>query len=167
MSQVDAYCKGCQYIGTNSYGKWCRYNDVTGHVRGCPAGAGCNRYIAGPTKRVPDAAIFAHKIPEKKKKSTPVPEIQKKDKKTPMTPEEAYERDKELRRERAVKYKQKAQGKQRDAIKAFQAEHGYNNKQLAELIGIHPSHLTKWIAEYNPANWEKLEAVGIHKPEGR
>lgn len=164
MSQVDAYCKGCQYNATNSYGRWCSFYDVTGQLRGCPAGNGCTRYAQGPKKYSPNYAAFAHSISEKKPKVEEKPPKPKRP--PPMTPEEAYARDLELRKERAVKYKAKAQGKQREAIKTFQTAHGYNNKQMAELIGIHPSHLTKWIAEYAPANWDKLEAVGIHRPEG-
>ena len=83
-----------------------------------------------------------------------------------MTPEEAYERDLELRRVRAARYKEKAQGRQRDAINAFKKEHGYTTQQLAELLGVHPSYLGKWLIEYCPANWEKLAILGIEKPEG-
>lgn len=161
-SVVDSYCNGCQYLGTNSYGKWCRYNDVTGHARGCPAGAECKRYIAGVHKRVPNAFAFEHKVPEKKPKEDPPP----KPKRVPMTPEQAYEREKARKRETARKYREKAQGRQRAAIMAYKEATGDSNYQISLKIGISESHIQKWVNEYVPANWDKLAIIGIEKPEG-
>lgn len=43
---MNPYCKGCVYRkpleGPNSF-RICAYSLVTGHLRGCPAGAGCTR----------------------------------------------------------------------------------------------------------------------------
>ena len=165
MSQVDAYCKGCQYLGTNFYGKWCRYNDVTGHTRGCPAGTGCDKYAAGPTKCVPNAAIYEHKIPEKKPKPAPT-QPPKKEKKPPLTQEEIYEREKNRKREAAVRLREKAQGRQRAAIAAYKQATGDSNYQISLKIGVSESSVAKWANEYAPANWGKLAILGIEKPTG-
>ena len=163
MSQVDAFCKGCQYIGTNSYGKWCRYNDVTGHMRGCPAGEGCIRYSQGPAKHIPNASPFASAYAKKQTVAEPKP---KKEKKPPMTPEERYEREKDRKRQTAKELQEKAQGRQRAAIMAYKEATGDSNYKISLKIGVHESTINKWVNEYAPANWDKLAILGVAKPEG-
>ena len=163
MSQVDAYCKGCQYLGTNSFGKWCRFNDVTGSIRGCPAGQGCTRYAAGPKKHSPNYAAFEHPIPEKKQKDVEKPQKQKRP--PPMTPEEAYERTKARKRQLAKEFHAKAQGRQRAVLLAYKQEHGYSNYDLSIKLGVCESTINRWVTEYVPADWEKLATIGIEKPK--
>lgn len=163
MSQVDSFCKGCQYIGTNSYGKWCRYNDVTGHMRGCPAGEGCIRYSNGPAKHIPNASPFASAYA---KKQTVADSKPKKEKKPAQTPEERYEKSKIRKRELAQEYRAKAKGKQRAAILAYKEEHGYSNRDMSFKLGVCESTINKWVTEYVPADWDVLAKVGIQKPEG-
>lgn len=162
-SVVDSYCKGCQYLGSNSYGKWCRYNDVTGHVRGCPAGKDCIRYLKGPAKHTPNASPFASAYSKKQASSEIKP---KKEKKPPMTPEERYEHDKARKRQRARELQEKAQGRQRAAIAAYKEATGDSNYQISLKIGVHESTVNKWANEYVPADWSKLAILGIQKPEG-
>lgn len=160
MSQVDAYCKGCQYLGTNSYGKWCRYNDVTGHVRGCPAGKDCIRYLKGPAKHTPNASPFASAY-AKKQAADAI-----KENKAPQTPEERAKRDKERKRNAAIAYRAKANGRQRAVIIAYKEAHGLSNSSLGDKIGVCESTINKWVTEYVPSDWNKLAILGIKKPEG-
>ena len=164
MSQVDAYCKGCQYLGTNSFGKWCRFNDVTGSIRGCAAGQGCTRYATGPKKHSPNYAAFAHPIPEKKQKDAEIP--QKPMRPPPMTPEERYERSKAKKRDAAKEYRAKAQGRQRAVLVAYKEKYGLSNRQMSDKVGVCESTINRWVTEYVPADWDKLATVGIQKPEG-
>ena len=83
-----------------------------------------------------------------------------------MTPEEAYEREKERRREATKEFRAKSQGRQRAAILAYKEETGESNYTIADKIGISESRFRKWLTEYAPANWEKLAILGIKKPEG-
>lgn len=46
---VDPYCNGCIYRGNYNI---CDYLLVTGELRGCPAGKGCNKRSAGRKKRL-------------------------------------------------------------------------------------------------------------------
>ena len=156
MSQVDAYCKGCRYLGTNSYGKWCRYNDMTGHVRGCQAGLGCLRHTnpsaAGSVEEVLSGQ--SHKKPSKPWRPPA------------GSPEEAYEREKVRRKAAAQEYKAKANGRQRAVIIAYKEATGDSNYEISKKIGISEGRVQKWITEYAPANWDKLAIIGISKPEG-
>lgn len=152
-SVVDSTCKGCAYLVTCSFGKCCNYSIITGHSRGCHAGAECTRYD-GPPRTPP------------KQKAHLSPEEQKKERRTAMTPEEAYEREKAKKRERAKRYRAKAQGRQRSAIAAYKAETGYSNNKIALLLGIPESRVQKWSYEYGPADWDLLAKIGIIKPEG-
>lgn len=163
MSQVDAYCKGCQYLGTNSYGKWCRYNDVTGHVRGCPAGEGCVQYSRGPAKHIPNASPFASAYA--KRKTTADKDKPSGEKTSRMTPEEAYERSKARKREAAKEFRAKTNGRQRAVILAYKQEHGYSNYDLSIKLGVCESTVNRWVTEYVPADWDKLAILGIEKPK--
>lgn len=163
MSQVDAYCKGCQYLGTNSYGKWCRYNDITGHVRGCPAGEGCVQYSCGPAKHIPNASPFASAYA--KRKTTADKDKPNGEKTSRMTPEERYERSKAKKRDAAKEYRAKAQGRQRAVLVAYKEKYGLSNRQMSDKVGVCESTINRWVTEYVPADWEKLATIGIEKPK--
>ena len=52
MTSCDRACNGCNYLSRNSSGKHgtrrtCDYILITGHRRGCPAGAGCTQKRVG------------------------------------------------------------------------------------------------------------------------
>ena len=158
-SVVDSYCKGCQYLSTVSGGRNCNYNFITGRLRGCPAGKGCKRHTN------PVYAYNNDKAPAVKK-TAPPPKPSPKRKRPVMTPEEAYEREKYLKREAAKRFREKAQGKQRAAIMEYKEKTGESNVTIAAKVGISESQFQKWVLEYVPANWDKLAIVGIKKPEG-
>lgn len=83
-----------------------------------------------------------------------------------MTLEEAYEKDRNRKREAAAKYRAHAQGRQTAAIDAYKKAHGLTNVQLAEIVGVNKSVMWRWATEYTPANWDKLAVIGIEKPPG-
>lgn len=160
---VDAYCKGCIYLGTNSMGKCCDYNYITGKARGCPAGDGCTKRLIGSKKRyVPSLFAASAKAkpvpPEPKKKGRPRREL---------PPDvKPYERERVLRHMAAEEFKERAQGRQRAAILAYKEEHNATYKDIATQIGVYKSTVQKWCCEYAPANWELLAKIGIQRPEG-
>ena len=45
------YCRKCIYLSCAGNEKTCDYIGKTGHMRGCPAGVGCNRRVNGEKKR--------------------------------------------------------------------------------------------------------------------
>ena len=160
---VDAYCKGCIYLGTNSMGKCCDYNYVTGKVRGCPAGDGCTKRLTGSKKRYAPS-LFAASAKAKPDPSEP----KKKGRPRRELPPDVkpYDRERVRRRIASEEYKAKAQGRQRAAIVEYKIKNNATYEDIANLIGVHKSTVQKWCNEYKPANWALLETIGIHKPEG-
>ena len=155
-STVDATCKGCQYLGSSSFGKICNYSSIVGHMRGCHAGAECTKY-SGPPRQKPDP------IKEATPKAPPPP--------TPhrpkgMSPEEAYARDQAARKRRIQRNRERLQGRQKAAIVAYKEETGMTNAMIAYAIGVKESRVQRWCNEYIEADWELLSKVGIEKPEG-
>lgn len=162
---VDAYCKGCAYLGTNSMGKACDYNYITGRVRGCPAGAGCFRRELG-TRRKSSLSITSAKHADHAKKAAIESKKIGRPRKSEKELEETYARQLERKRQAAEKYRGKAQGRQRAALMEYKAQHNASCRDIAEKIGVNPSTVQKWCTEYVPAKWELLEKIGITKPEG-
>lgn len=60
MSELGAYCKGCDHLKPTGSGKTCDYMLDTGRRRPCPAGEGCTEH----TKRQPDKKKRKGSIPE-------------------------------------------------------------------------------------------------------
>lgn len=59
----DEYCKGCMYCSkypslTLPVEDGCDYNFVTGKMRGCPAGEGCNKKKTGVSRQRPLTIIY-------------------------------------------------------------------------------------------------------------
>ena len=162
---VDAYCKGCVYLGTNSMGKGCDYNYLTGKVRGCPAGNGCIRREYGTRRRF-SLSITSAKHAEHSKKAT----IESKKIGRPRKPAEELDdtraRDLERKRRAAEEFRAIAQGRQREAIVAYKVQHNASSRDIAELVGVNPSTVQKWCTEYIPAKWDLLAKIGIKKPDG-
>lgn len=171
-SVVDAYCKGCHYRGTVSGGRCCNFYAATGQLRGCPAGEGCIRHTG--KKQIAEPPPLPEPIPMPVPEPTPEPEPapaappppKKREYIRGRTLEEAYERDKERKRERAAAFKAKAQGRQRAVLLAYKEETGYSNGYIATKIGVSEGQFRKWLREYGPADWEKLAVIGVEKPEG-
>ena len=163
---VDGYCKGCIYLVSISTGKCCNYFEVKHERRGCPAGNGCKRRAMRPGKR-PSTQLAPIEKPAAAR-STPktVAEESKGQRRTALTPEEAYERDKARVKQKAIEYREKAQGRQRAALADYKQRTGDSNYQISLKIGISESTVRKWCIEYKPANWEKLAILGIKRPEG-
>ena len=161
----DAYCKGCAYLGTNSMGKCCDYNFVTGKVRGCPAGEGCNRREYGPRRRY----TFSFGTPQNAENARKSSITSGKSGRPRKPPEELDEKQaKQLERKRlaAEACRAKAQGRQREVLMAYKAKHNVSCADIAYKIGVNPSTVQKWCTEYMPARWDLLEKIGIQKPEG-
>jgi hypothetical protein len=160
---VDAYCKGCIYLGTNSMGKCCDYNYVTGKARRCPAGDGCTKRLIGSKKRyVPSLFAASEKAkpdpPEPKKKGRPRREL---------PPDvKPYDRERVRRRMAREEHKKMANGRQRASIMAYKDANNATYKDIAAQLGVNESTIQKWCCEYVPANWELLAKIGIQRPEG-
>lgn len=162
---VDAYCKGCIYLGTNSMGKACDFNYITGKVRGCPAGNGCVRRELG-TRRKFVFGVVSPKHADNSKKATIESKKIGRPRKPPEELEETHAKRLERRRNAAEAYRAIAKGRQRDAIMAYKVANNASCKDIADRIGVNPSTVQKWCTEYVPARWDLLEKIGITKPEG-
>lgn len=158
---VDSYCKGCVYLIRIYYGKGCNFSSVTGHSRGCKSGTGCTQRQYGKKKR--QVSSFGDSIigaSTTKKAPTPKP------KKPPETEAEYLERRRLDKQRSAARTRARLQGRQHDAIQAFKDENGYSNRDLSEMLGVSESTVQKWCSEYQSAQWDRLESIGIKKPEG-
>ena len=162
---VDAYCKGCSYLGTNSMGKCCDYNYLTGQVRGCPAGNGCTRRVFG-TRRKFTLSLTSARHAENSKKAVIESKQVGRPRKTAAELSDAHAKELERKRQAAEAYRAKAQGRQREALMAYKVQHNASSKDIAKLIGANASTVQKWCTEYIPAKWDLLEKIGITKPEG-
>lgn len=156
---VDAYCKGCAYLGTNSMGKCCDYNYITGMVRGCPAGNGCTQRLIGAKRKYAPLAYTSPKHVDSAKKAAIAS-------KTIGRPK-GYGLEPRIRRQKITEnLRAEMQGRQREAILAYKMEHNASSQDIAELIGVHPSTVQKWCNEVRPARWDLLAKLGIQKPKG-
>lgn len=162
---VDAYCKGCIYLGTTSVGKCCDYNYLTGKARGCPGGEGCVRRELGTRKKYGLSITTAKHAANSKKASIESKKIGR-PRKSAEELDDTRARELERKRKAAEEYRAIAQGRQREAIMAYKAQHNASSRDIADLIGVNPSTVQKWCTEYVPAKWELLEKIGITKPEG-
>lgn len=163
---VDAYCKGCAYLGTNSMGKCCDYNYITGKVRGCPAGEGCERRDIGAKRRYTLSFASKEKHRENSKKASITANGIGRPKGKETSELEEYDKER-LRKKRAREANRaKLQGRQRAVIMEYKIANNASCRDIAERIGIHESTVQKWCNEYQPARWDLLEKIGIKKPEG-
>lgn len=162
---VDAYCKGCIYLGTTSVGKCCDYNYLTGKARGCPGGEGCVRREFGTRRRFSLSITSAKHADHSKKSSIESKKIGR-PRKSAEELDDTRARELERKRKAAEKYRAIAQGRQREAIMAYKAQHNASSKDIATLIGVNPSTVQKWCTEYIPAKWDLLAKIGIKKPKG-
>ena len=162
---VDAFCKGCAYLSTNSMGKCCDYNYITGKVRGCPSGEGCTKREFGAKRRY-SMSITSAKHAENAKKAAISSKKMGRPRKELPPGVKPYDRERVRRRMATEEFKAIARGRQRAAILAYKMEHNASYKDIAGMIGVHESTVQKWCNEYKPANWELLGKIGITKPEG-
>ena len=53
MNSTDyAYRRKCIYLSGSDHQRTCDYFLITGNLRGCPGGVGCNRRVNGKKKRL-------------------------------------------------------------------------------------------------------------------
>lgn len=140
----DTKCRSCMYASTlGNMSVVCNYLLVTGNRRGCPAGKGCERYIKGKHAIAIDNSVAPRKKPAAKK---PVDQ-----------------------REKKRRYRERTQamwqGRQHDAIQAWCQENKVSYTKLARMLGVSETTVAYWAKEYAPARWDKLEKLGIRKPE--
>lgn len=162
---VDAYCKGCIYLGTTSKGKCCDFNYLTMQSRGCPAGDGCVRREYGMRRKF-NLSITGAKHAENSKRSSIESKKIGRPRKDIEELDDAHARELRRKRKAAEEYRAIAQGRQREAIMAYKAQHNASSRDIATLIGVNPSTVQKWCTEYVPAKWDLLAKIGIQKPEG-
>lgn len=155
MSVVTKYCNGCVYLGKLSGTPCCMYSDVTGHTRRCAAGDGCDKRVLGKRKYAPNyfSIPSAPSNPPMKKTVDNLDE------------HEFYAKECNRKREMAEKNRALLQGRQKAAITEFRESHGWTVKEMAKRLGVRDATLSKWITEYNKANWEVLGKVGLSKPD--
>lgn len=161
MSVCDGYCRGCVYRSSAGSNVTCDHLLITGHARGCPAGAGCTRRTLGNKELSPGQLIFM--LP-------PAPsefkEPEKKEPRTKQTAEEAAEKSRETHRRHYWKIKAELAGKQRAALLEFKKASGYTNRTMALALGVGVGTVNGWMQESRAADWKKLEHIGCEKPEG-
>lgn len=155
MSVCDKTCRGCAYGSvTSMWGISCNYILVTGHPRGCPAGAGCTRRLTGDRLLTVDQLIM---MPLRAVKPT-----EKRREKKQETPEE-----RSARRHRYMEHvREQLAGRQREVIVKYRDEHRLTTREMAQMIGVNVKTLDSWACERCRAKWEKLEPLGIARPEG-
>jgi len=79
VSVCDEACRGCAYQGTAGSTMCCDHLLITGHARGCPAGAGCTRRTKGKRRMSIEALIArARDLPKPKPKPLPPAEPKRK-----------------------------------------------------------------------------------------
>ena len=162
---VTRYRAGCFYLVRNVNGPGCDFSVITGELRGCPAGDGCTRRDLGKiSPHLADAQKSWADFERQKRKPKPTPKSEQ----LPVVAsvEATRERDRRKKTLEKERTKAKCQGRQRKAIMDFLAATGMTHRELAELAGVSPGTLDKWAYECSLANWGKLAAAGIEKPEG-
>lgn len=158
----DETCRQC--IFRSSLYSWpiCDYIGITGHRRGCPPGKGCTRRIVGLKGRSISQLIFlgqaaAVQAETRRRGRPPGPQ---------PTLEEIRERRK---RYKAVSYERiraALGGRQAAVLKAYKKSNGLTIQTMADRVGVSRVVMSKWMEERQIANWDKLAALGIQKPEG-
>lgn len=156
MSLVDSYCEGCAYLGKLSGIPYCAFCDATGHMRGCSAGTGCTRRAHGERAYSPNHFSFERQNERKPERKA----------KLELSDAELSIKESLRKKEAAARNRAMLQGRQREAILNYRNSHGLDTRTLAEMVGVKTSTLEKWISEYNKADWDKLAAIGLPKPEG-
>lgn len=170
MATVDRSCAGCVYLVRAHYGPSCDYLTITGQRRGCPAGKGCTQRKTGP-RPVSVTADLNSWVSYTRKQAKEAERAQK----AAQTAQRArqrqdYEdmamREAERKSEERRRYRAQAQGRQRAAIEEALERLGISRREFCRRCGIAPSTLSRWITECCPANWFRLEEMGVVKPEG-
>ena len=155
MSLCDATCRSCIYSTVlSTFGVVCNYILVTGNRRGCAAGRGCERKIAGDHAITIDELLYRGQMPEQPKKE--------KDKRN----HGQYRYNPEQKKGYHKRNQELLAGRQREPIVRFCKEHKVTYAQIADVIGTSATTVQYWAKEYTPARWDKLAALGIEKPEG-
>ena len=147
MSLCDDTCRPCIYSGVLTEGVCCNYILITGNRRGCPAGKGCERRVVGDRRMTIDAAILNPAKATAPKKAPPS--------------RHAQEHKRSVRRVR-----DELNGRQHAAIEAYRAAHGTSFRKMALALGLNYKTLDSWVQERCRADWHRLAALGIQKPEG-
>ena len=160
MSVCDGYCRGCSYRSTAGSFVTCDYFLITGHARGCPAGAGCKRRTLGNKELSPGQLIFMLP-PAKSEFKAPEPQ----EPRVRQTAEEAAEKNRETHRRRYWKIKAELAGRQRSALLEFKKASGYTNRTMALALGVGVGTVNGWMQESRAADWKKLEHIGCRRPE--
>lgn len=158
----DATCKGCvysTYVGV-LVNRCCDFLLITGSRRGCPAGQGCTRRLAGKKLKTIDQLLFRGRPavparPGKGRPQSPAPSL-----------EEMQERNREYKKRYWEKNRAMLNGRQRAALLAFKREQQLTNKSFAELAGVCTATVDRWMMELQPAPWDRLAKLGLPKPAG-
>lgn len=153
---IDNYCNGCIYLGKVTGGLCCSFCDVTGHSRGCPSGQGCTCKKTGNREHSPNYFTYQRSSPEKKEEKA----------KPAFNEYDEYERERARKKRSAARTRAELQGRQKAVILAFRDSIGVTSVQLAAMVGVKPSTLSHWLSEDTRADWGKLAALGIQKPDG-
>lgn len=161
MSVCDGYCRGCSYRSTAGSFVTCDYFMITGHTRGCPAGAGCTRRTLGNKELSPGQLIFMLP-PAKSEFKAPEPKAPR----IKQTAEEAAENDRERHRLKYWRVKEALGGRQRAALVEFKKSSGYTNRTMALALGVSIYTVNGWMQEGKRADWKRLAHIGCPKPEG-
>ena len=188
MSVCDETCKSCIYsTAMSTWGICCNYILVTGNMRRCPAGKGCERRIVGEKAVSIDTLIFKGQMltndderKEKKRdynreyyeknKDALIAKMKERNKKYAAERKANQQRDKEVKSYSELKQRTKertqkiCQGKQSEVIKKYREESGLTNAQIGALCGVTATTIQKWANEHNLADWGKLAQLGIKKP---
>lgn len=154
----DDTCRMCVFRGYLSQtGIICDFFGKTGQRRGCPAGRGCIRRMTGDKLRSVEQLIFLGKA-EEKKRGRPRSEQ--------LTPEEFQDRQRRSKAEYRAKIRAALGGRQAAVLGAYKRAEHLTVRELAERVGVSHYAVSKWLAEWQFARWDKLAALGIEKPEG-
>lgn len=151
MSVCDRTCMGCAYSSvTSMWGISCNYILVTGHRRGCPAGAKCTKRLTGSRMLTVDQLILMPRLAEKHRERKAL----------------SKEEKSAQRRRSEAKSRERLAGRQRAVLIGYRDEHHLTNTKMAEMAGVKRKTLESWMTELCRAKWDKLAPLGIQKPEG-
>ena len=82
------------------------------------------------------------------------------------TPEELRERRKRYKAASYERIRAALGGRQAAVLKAYKKANGLTVQTMADRVGVSRVVMSKWMEERQIANWDKLAALGIQKPEG-
>ena len=158
----DDTCRKCIFRSWLHSWTICDFIGITGQRRGCPAGKGCTRRIVGDKGRSISQLIFlgqaeAVQSAARKRGRPPGP-------KPPQ--EEMRERQKRYKADSRERIRAALGGRQAAVLKAYKTDERLTIQTMADRVGVTKTVMSKWMEELQFARWDKLEALGIQKPEG-